>query len=56
MLKDSGKIGDIIENMVSDKVDVVLAGEWFEEMVSQRIQLILNAKDKKGRYEHQVED
>ena len=56
MLKDSGKIGDIIEIMVSDKVDAVLAGEWFAEMVNQRVQFILNAKNKKGRYEHQVED
>ena len=56
MPQPSGKIGDIIEDMVSDKVDAVLAGEWFAEMVNQRIQLILNAKDKKGRYEHQVED
>ena len=56
MPQPSGKIGDSIEDMVSDKVDAVLAGEWFAEMVNQRIQLILNAKDKKGRYEHQVED
>ena len=56
MPKTSGKIGDIIEEMVSDKVDIVLAGEWFEAMVNQRVQFILKAKDKKGRYKHQVED
>ena len=45
MEKLSQKIGDIIEDIISCRIEVVTNSTWFKELVDQKVRSVLKEKE-----------
>ena len=45
MEKLSQKIGDLIEDIISHRIEVVTNSNWFKELVDQKVRSVLKEKE-----------
>tara|TARA_R100001082_G_scaffold100767_1_gene70012 strand:+ start:2030 stop:2206 length:177 start_codon:yes stop_codon:yes gene_type:complete len=58
MKKSSQRVADLLEEMITVRLEELIKSDWFEMLVEQTVIKVLKEREdfEKGKYKYQVED
>ena len=58
MKKSSQQVADLLEEMITVRLEELIKSDWFEMLVEQTVIKVLKEREdfEKGKYKYQVED